>query len=169
MDMTALTWKKAGADDLEILAETRIQVLRAANKLPDDTDMSEVAASSKEYYQKALADGSHTAFLVFDGDTFVGAGGISYYTVMPTYHNPSGRKAYVMNMYTHPDYRRRGIAIKTLDLLVCDAVSRGITEITLEATEMGRRLYEKYGFTGMESEMELKAEKLRAFENRDAH
>ncbi len=29
----------------------------------------------------------------------IGAGGISYYRVMPTYHNPSGNKAYIMNMY----------------------------------------------------------------------
>ncbi len=28
----------------------------------------------------------------------IGAGGISYYRVMPTYHNPSGNKAYIMNM-----------------------------------------------------------------------
>jgi hypothetical protein len=32
---------------------------------------------------------------------------------------------------------------------------RGIDQISLEATEMGRPLYEKYGFVKMESEMEL--------------
>ena len=37
---------------------------------------------------------------------------------MPAYHNPSGEKAYIMNMYTHPEYWRRGIARKLLDLLV---------------------------------------------------
>lgn len=51
-----------------------------------------------------------------------------------------------MNMYTNPNYRRRGIASKTLDLLVAASKERGITSITLEATLMGRPLYEKYGF-----------------------
>ena len=150
-----LIYKIASIEDLEVLVKTRIEVLRAANKLDDSVDMSEVEAESRTYYKKALADGSHTAILVFDGDKFAGAGGVSYYTVMPTYHNPSGRKAYIMNMYTKPEYRRRGIAFKTLDLLVSDAKNKGIAAISLEATNMGRPLYEKYGFVKMEDEMEL--------------
>ncbi len=150
-----LQYKKAALDDIEILTKTRIEVLRAANKLSDEEDMSEVERQSYEYYKEALADGSHTAYLVFDGDKFVGAGGISYYRVMPTFHNPSGRKAYVMNMYTVPDYRRKGIAYKTLELLVKDAREKRIDVISLEATKMGRPLYEKYGFVKMKDEMEL--------------
>ena len=86
---------------------------------------------------------------------FIGAGGVSFYQVMPTYHNPTGKKAYIMNMYTAPEYRRQGIAIHTLDLLVNDAREQGVSQIALEATDMGRALYEKYGFVKMEDEMEL--------------
>ena len=86
---------------------------------------------------------------------FVGAGGVSYYNVMPTYHNHTGRKAYIMNMYTKPEYRRKGIAIKTLELLVKDAQEKEITDISLEATDIGKPLYEKFGFVAMESEMKL--------------
>ena len=106
-------------------------------------------------YKKALENSTHIAYLIYDKEIFVGAGGISYFQVMPTYHNPTGRKAYIMNMYTKPDYRRRGIAFKTLDLLVADAKEKGITSISLEATDMGRPLYEKYGFIQMSDEMEL--------------
>ncbi|MDC7290795.1 GNAT family N-acetyltransferase [Blautia schinkii] len=148
-------FKKATLEDLDLLTATRIQVLRAANKLADDVDMSEVKSQSYKYYEKALSEDSHIAYLIFDGEQFIGAGGVSFFQVMPTYHNPSGKKAYIMNMYTAPQYRRKGIAYKTLDLLVQAAKERGITAISLEATEMGRPLYEKYGFVKMNDEMEL--------------
>ena len=150
-----LDYRKATTDDLDILTKTRIEVLRAANGLDDNTNMSRVEKETRAYYENALANGSHTAYLVFDGDVFIGAGGISYYTVMPTFHNPTGKKAYIMNMYTRPDYRRMGIAAKTLDLLIQDAKKRAVTSISLEATDMGRKLYERYGFVSMTSEMEL--------------
>ena len=150
-----LIHKKAIIEDIGLLTKSRIEVLKAANKLADDVDMTEVEAQSQDYYKKALSDGTHTAYLVFDGEQFIGSGGISYYRVMPTYHNPSGNKAYIMNMYTNPDYRRLGIAMKTLELLVADAKEKGIKSISLEATDMGRPLYEKFGFVKMNDEMEL--------------
>ncbi len=41
-----LIYKKAMMEDIDILTETRIQVLRAANQLSDDIDMSEVKKHS---------------------------------------------------------------------------------------------------------------------------
>lgn len=148
-------YKKATIKDIDVLTRTRILVLRAANNLSADTNMSEVQKQSYEYYLKALKNNTHIAYLVFNENSIVGSGGISFFQVMPTYHNPSGYKAYIMNMYTHPDYRRRGIAYKMLDILVNEAKSKGINAISLETTEMGRPVYEKYGFVQMKNEMEL--------------
>ena len=148
-------YKKATTKDIAELVRTRVIVLRAANKLSDHVDMSIVEQESYAYYKRAVETGEHMAYLVYDKETFIGAGGVSFYQVMPTYHNPSGKKAYIMNMYTAPEYRRQGIAFHTLDLLVKAAKERGISQIALEATDMGRPLYEKYGFVKMEDEMEL--------------
>lgn len=148
-------YKKATMEDIDELVRTRIIVLRAANKLSDDVDMSLVEKESYEYYKRALESGEHTAYLVYDNGTFIGAGGVSFYQVMPTYHNSTGKKAFIMNMYTAPEYRRQGIAFHTLDLLVKDAKEQGVLQIALEATDMGRPLYERYGFVIIEDEMEL--------------
>lgn len=148
-------YKKATTKDIAELVRTRVIVLRAANKLSSDVDMSIVEQEAYAYYKRAVETGEHMAYLVYDKETFIGAGGVSFYQVMPTYHNPSGKKAYIMNMYTAPEYRRQGIAFHTLDLLVKAAKKRGISQIALEATDMGRPLYEKYGFVKMEDEMEL--------------
>ena len=148
-------YKKATIKYIDVLTRTRIIVLRAANNLSADTNMSEVQKQSYEYYLKALKNNTHIAYLVFNENSIVGSGGISFFQVMPTYHNPNGYKAYIMNMYTHPDYRRRGIAYKMLDILVNEAKIKDINAISLEATEMGRPVYEKYGFVQMKNEMEL--------------
>ena len=148
-------YKKATIADIDELVRTRIIVLRAANKLSNDVDIPLVEKESYEYYKSALETGEHIAYLVYDNETFIGTGGVSFYQVMPTYHNPTGKKAYIMNMYTAPEYRRQGIAIHTLDLLVKNAREQAVAQIALESTDMGRPLYEKYGFVKMEDEMEL--------------
>lgn len=154
-EILQLYYKRATMEDIDELVRTRIIVLRATNKLSDDEDMSVVEEESYAYYRRALETGEHIAYLVYDNGKFIGAGGVSFYQIMPTYHNPTGKKAYIMNMYTASEYRRQGIAFHTLDLLVKNARKQGISQITLEATEMGRPLYEKYGFVKMENEMEL--------------
>lgn len=148
-------YKKATIEDIDELVRTRILVLRAANGLLDEEDMSQVERESYAYYRRALVSGEHTAYLVYDDKMFIGAGGVSFYQVMPTYHNPSGKKAYIMNMYTAPAYRRQGIAYATLGLLVEEANRQGISQISLEATDMGRALYKKFGFVDAKGEMTL--------------
>lgn len=150
-----LRCKWASLEDIDVLTKLRIEVLRAANHLGDSVDMTEVERQSYAYYSQALADDTHIAYLTFDGTVPVGSGGASLFRVLPTFHNPSGNQAYIMNMYTAPAYRRRGIAYRTLDHLVQEVRRRGISFISLEATDMGRPLYQKYGFAAMENEMQL--------------
>ena len=58
-----LDYRKATIDDLDILTKTRIEVLRAANGLDDNTNMSRVEKETRAYYENALANGSHTALV----------------------------------------------------------------------------------------------------------
>ena len=151
----SLLYRRAGSHDRELLTRLRLEVLRAANGLEEDVDLSRTELESRRYYETCFPEDSHAAWLVFDGEEVVGTGGVSFYQVMPTYHNPSGKKAYIMNMYTRPDYRRRGIAYRVLELLTAEAEMRQIDVVTLEATAAGRPLYEAFGFTAMRDEMEL--------------
>ena len=82
-----IIYKKATIDDIVLLTKTRIEVLRAANNLTSDIDMDEVERKTYEYYKEAFQNDTHTAYIVFEDNKFVGAGGVSYYQVMPTYHN----------------------------------------------------------------------------------
>lgn len=55
---TEFEYKKATMEDIDELVRTRIIVLRAANKLSDDVDMSVVEMESRAYYKQALQSGN---------------------------------------------------------------------------------------------------------------
>ncbi len=61
-----------------------------------------------------------------------------------------------MNVYTRADHRRRGISTKMVEILIEEAKENGVTEISLDATEMGRPLYEALGFQASDSCMVMK-------------
>ena len=54
-------YKKATIADIDELVRIRIIVLRTANKLSNDVDMSLVEKESYEYYKNALETGEHAA------------------------------------------------------------------------------------------------------------
>jgi GNAT superfamily N-acetyltransferase len=151
----AYIYHKAGRDDLEILVKTRLEMLRSVNKIPEAEDLKEVAGRCRDYYSESFEKDTHVACLVYDGEKIIGCGGISFYQVMPNIKNPSGKKAYIMNIYTVPEYRGKGIATKVVDLLVAEAHKRNIQKISLDATAMGRPVYERYGFVPDDTAMKL--------------
>ncbi len=61
-------------------------------------------------------------------------------------HFISGKTAMLMNVYTLPEYRRKGIASILLKRIISDAGKEGISCIDLTATAMGKPLYLKNGF-----------------------
>ena len=60
-----------------------------------------------------------------------------------------------MNVYTMKEWQRRGIAKKMVSILIEEAWKRGVTEISLDATEEGRPLYYALGFTDSDECMVL--------------
>jgi GNAT superfamily N-acetyltransferase len=64
--------------------------------------------------------------------------------------DPATQPAKVRAMYTHPEFTRRGVGRRILEL--CEAAARreGFTHLELMATRSGRPLYERYGFVAVE-------------------
>ena len=65
--------------------------------------------------------------------------------VMPTFTHPTGNRAHVMNVYTRSEYRRQGIGLHMVEMLIKEAKEKDITEIR-DATKMGRALYKRCNF-----------------------
>lgn len=51
-----------------------------------------------------------------------------------------------MNMYVEPSYRHQGIAKKLLDYVMMYAKEHRIGKVMLNPSQMGKSLYENYGF-----------------------
>ena len=63
----------------------------------------------------------------------------------PTF--PNGRTGTVLNVYTRPDSRRRGIAKELMRLTIQRARQEGLSCLDLKATALGEPLYRTLGFT----------------------
>ena len=87
-----------------------------------------------------------------------GIGGMCLYHEMPSPDNPNGKCAYLMNIYTRPQFRRQGIGDAVVRWLIGQAEQRGISKIYLETSEAGKPLYREIGFTEMPDMMKLKKE-----------
>ncbi|WP_029319007.1 GNAT family N-acetyltransferase [Butyrivibrio sp. AE3004] len=136
--------KIATKDDIDSLMSIRLEMLKVVNNLSEDYEYSdEIITESRDYF----LNGDHLTVLAMDGDTAIGCASMSFLRIMPTFYHPTGKRAHLMNVYTRSEYRRQGIARKMVELLIEKTWEKGATEISLDATELGRPLYKSIGFT----------------------
>ncbi len=144
--------KIATNEDIELLMSSRLEMLKVVNNLPADYEYSEeIVRESRDYF----LNGDHITVLAIDDGKVIGCASMSFMWIMPTFSHPTGRRAHLMNVYTRSEYRRQGIARKMVNMLIDETWKRGATEISLDATTMGRPLYESLGFTNSTEGMVL--------------
>ena len=147
---------KATRDDIDALMDMRLKMLREVNKLPEEHEFPEEFVNFTKLF---FLHGNQTTWIVDDGGA-VGCASICYYELMPTFDHPSGRRAQIMNVYTRPEYRKKGYASTLLRLLIEDAKDRGVTEIKLDSAEGKGKLYKLAGLKDSEECMVLDINRL---------
>lgn len=105
--------------------------------------------ANRQYYRMHIADGSHVACVAECDGEDCGCGGVCFTDELPSPDNPTGRCAYLMNIYVCEKYRNKGIAHQIVHQLVELAKSRGCCKIYLETTPEGRPVYSDSGFQDM--------------------
>ena len=139
-----MEYRIAGTGDIELLVQSRADTLRAVNQLDAGYQFSrEFLDASRKYF----LEGDQETVLVLEDGRVAGCATMCYIDMMPTFSHPTGKRAHLMNVYTDPAMRRQGIAYRMVSMLIESAWNRGATEISLDATEAGRPLYRKLGFT----------------------
>lgn len=151
-----IEYRKAGLEDINELVRMRTEFLAECQAKLAKEDCAELKEALREYFLENMGEGRFVAWLAADDGSIVGTSGVCFYRLPPSYKNPSGKVAYIMNMYTRPTYRGRGIAPILFSHLIEEAKLRDCKEISLHATQMGKPVYEKFGFTLTVNEMALK-------------
>lgn len=141
-------------DDIpEILRQRR--AMYESMDYQDAELLSAMASLSAGYLAKALADGSFRAWLASENNLIV-AGGAVIISPWPAHpYDLECRRATILNVYTDPEYRRRGIARALMQAMIDWCRSQGFAGVTLHASKDGRHLYESLGFVES-NEMRLK-------------
>lgn len=150
-----ITVRQAVAQELDILMEWRMEVLHEVFAIPKGQELTELEAANRRYYEDMLESGGHIACFACLGQEIIGCGGICIYQEMPSPDNPTGQCAYLMNIYTRPQFRGQGAGEMIVRWLTDQAAQRGITKIYLETSEAGRGLYQKIGFLPMMGYLKL--------------
>ena len=105
---------------------------------------------------RALTDGSYHHWLALDGSgRVVGGGGVLLGPWPPSPRDPCTERAVILNVYTEPEFRKRGIARQIMRTILAWVKERGFRAVNLHASAEGRPLYEKLGFEPT-NEMRLK-------------
>lgn len=142
-------------DDIETLVQMRYAMQVELEEGTDDVDPKDIIEETREYFRKQLSGFHFTAFFVQFGTEIVSTGGLVVYDNPPGPFNPSGTEGYIMNMYTVPAWRGHGLARLILNRLVEHARAEGAGRVWLRASEIGRSVYERFGFVPLDSYMQM--------------
>jgi GNAT superfamily N-acetyltransferase len=114
---------------------------------------------SEAYFHDALRDGGYRGWIAETGDGQVVGGGGIVIAVWPGHPGElQARRAWILNMYTEPGFRRRGIARRLMQVMTAWCRATGFNTVSLHASKDGRALYEALGFQATnEMRLDLKA------------
>jgi len=152
--------REVGPDDLELLMELRMEVLgdvfaSAMSEMPADK-REELRRENEAYYREALGNGTHRACVAHVGGAIAGCGGLCIQKELPSPDNTSGICGYLMNVYTRPEYRGKGIGKAVTRWLIEAAREAGAGKVYLETTEQGEPVYRSCGFVDMSGYLYLR-------------
>ena len=136
----------AGAQDIELLAEMRLEFLAAVGKAVAPQKQAALVEAFKSYAQKELGGEGFVAVICEVDRQAAGAAVMNIGRRPPKPNNLSGMSGYISNVLTREDYRGRDCGPAMLSRLMEYGAAHGVEEYSLSASKMGRPVYEKLGF-----------------------
>ena len=147
--------RKAGPEDLKHILHHRLAMFEEMG-FRDAAVLGRVEAASREYFTDAFRAGTYVGWIAEDSDRQVIGGAGIVVAAWPGFPGEEqAKRAWILNMYTEPGARRRGVAKRLMQAMVEWCRREGYGSVSLHASEAGRPLYESMGFE-QTNEMSLK-------------
>lgn len=138
------TVRRATGDDLDAVVELRAVMFEAMGV---DIEQSDWRVPALEWLRRHVDDPECGIFVVDDGSRVVASAMGQVRDAMPSPPMPGGRDILINNVCTLPDARGHGYGRAAFEAVLDWARGTGVHRLELLATDAGRPMYERSGFT----------------------
>ena len=132
-------------EDAELIATQRKKMFLDAGQ-PDDQRMADMYEAFVPWVRGKLAEDRYIGWIASEDGVVAGGAGLWLMEFPPHFLQVAPVRAYLLNFYTAPEFRGRGLAKTLLNTAVDEARRRNCEVVTLHASKFGRPIYEKNGF-----------------------
>jgi len=146
IDISNITFRKLKPEDIDLLVKYRMLFLKELQNPVDIDDEVLLENTLISYFSRTLENNTFIAWVAEYNKEPLSFGGMVVQEIPGHFQFLSGRQGYILNMYTLPEYRGKGISTKVLYKLIDEAKAEGLTKVYLHATEDGINIYKKAGF-----------------------
>lgn len=147
--------RPAGPADAPTIARHRAGMFRDMGDLTPELE-PRLVELTLEYLRRALPAGEYRGWLATPPDqpqAVIAGAGVQLRRVLPFPRRignavaiREGRQSIVLNVYTEPEWRRRGAARALMEEVIAWAGRERLDSLVLHAAPDGRPLYEELGF-----------------------
>lgn len=138
--------RRAGPEEAAIVTQHRRAMFHDMGRR-DAAALDAMAARFLPWVTERVRTEEYLAWFAVDGDGTVAAGlGLWLMDWPPHLVGSGSRRGNILNVYTHSEYRRRGLARRLMEEALAWCRTNGIDCVILHASEEGRALYEALGF-----------------------
>jgi len=142
-----IVYRRARIDDIPDLVDYRIRFLNELYNHPEDDKTKILKKSLLKYFTKAIPSNDFIAWVTEYNGKIIGTSGMVVWQIPARYGGvESGKLGYLLNFYTIPEARRKGIGTRLLNELIKEAKSLGLKNLRLHASKDGINIYRKAGF-----------------------
>ncbi len=137
---------KAEAAQIDLLTAIRVEFARDMHPAGDAAEARALEELTRDYIRRHMEDGSYVGFLGMWEGSMVACASLLIYELPPLSGKPDRRQGHVLNVYTAPRLRGRGIGRAMMEAVIREGRARGLHRLFLNATKMGEPLYRSLGF-----------------------